>query len=330
MEISKVDSAAILLLALGADRAGEVLKHMTPKEVTILGSAMGNVGDISVDMMDEVLEEFIITVKRQTALGLDGEDYIRSVMINALGEDKANGILERITQGGNNKGLEQLKWMDTRSVADMIRTEHPQIIATIMSLMESEQAADVLLFLPKEMHPDLMMRVATMKGIQPAALRELDQIMEQQLTGSDNVKSTNIGGVNAVAGILNLLDSEAVESVIAGIAEQRTELALEIQEKMFTFEDLYAIDQRGMQTLLREVSVDLLLLALRGVSDDLKEKIFNNMSKRAAEMLRDDLEAAPPTKLSEVESAQKEILDIARKLADSGEIMMAGAGDELI
>lgn len=328
--LNQVDRAAVLLLALGMDRAALVLKHMSPREVTILGTTMASVGDISIEMMDEVVEEFIVDVKRQTALGMDTDEYIRTVLISALGVDKANSILDRILQGGSTKGIEQLKWMDTRSIADMIRLEHPQIIATILSLMESEQAADVVMFLPEVMRSDLMMRIATMKGIQPSALRELDQIMEKQLTGSDNVKSTSIGGIDAVANILNFLDGGAADIVMSGIAEYRYELAQEIQEKMFTFEDLLSIDERGMQTLLREVSTQQLLLALRGVGSDLKEKIFSNMSRRAAEMLRDDLEASPPAKLSEVELAQKDILSIAKKLADAGEIQMGGGGDQLI
>ena len=329
-ELTQVDRAAVLLLALGMDRAALVLKHMSPREVTILGTTMASVGEISIDMMDQVVEEFIVSVKSQTALGMDTDDYIRTVLVSALGADKANSILDRILQGGSTKGIEQLKWMDTRSIADMIRLEHPQIVATIMSLMDSDQAADVMMYLPENMRSDLMMRIATMKGIQPAALRELDEIMEKQLTGSDNVKSTTIGGVDAVANILNFMDGATADLVMSGIAEHRSELAQEIQEKMFTFEDLNTVDDRGMQTLLREVSTGQLLLALRGVGGDLKEKIFGNMSKRAAEMLRDDLEASPPAKLSEVELAQKDILAIAKKLADAGEIQMGSGGDELI
>jgi flagellar motor switch protein FliG len=329
-ELTQVDRAAVLLLALGMDRAALVLKHMTPREVQILGMTMANVGDISIEMMDEVVEEFIVAVKHQTALGMDTDEYIRTVLVSALGVDKANNILDRILQGGSSKGIEQLKWMDSRSIADMLRLEHPQIVATILSLMESEQAADVIMFLPENVRADLMMRIATMKGVQPSALRELDQIMEKQLTGADNVKSTSIGGVDAVAGIFNFLDGSSAEVVMSGIAEHRPELAQEIQEKMFTFEDLTTIDERGMQTLLREVSTGQLLLALRGVGSELKEKIFSNMSKRAAEMLRDDLEASPPAKLSEVELAQKDILAIAKKLADAGEIQMGAGGDELI
>lgn len=328
-ELNQSDRAAILLLALGMDRAAIVLKHMTPREVQILGTTMAGVGDISISMMDEVVEEFIVAVKSQTALGMDTDEYIRTVLISALGADKANSILDRILQGGSTKGIEQLKWMDTRSIADMIRLEHPQIISTILSLMDSDQAAEVMMFLPENMRSDLLMRIATMKGIQPAALRELDQIMEKQLTGGDNVKSTTIGGIDAAANILNFMDSNASDLVMNQIAEHRAELAQEIQEKMFVFEDLASLDERGMQTLLREVQTSQLLLALRGVGDALKEKVFNNMSRRAAEMLRDDLEASPPAKLSEVELAQKEILTIVKRLADAGEIQLGGS-DELV
>jgi flagellar motor switch protein FliG len=328
-ELAQTERAAILLLALGMDRAAVVLKHMTPREVQILGSTMASVTDVSISMMDEAIEEFIVAVKTQTALGMDTDEYIRNVLISALGADKANSILDRILQGGSTKGIEQLKWMDTRSIADLIRLEHPQIVSTILSLMESEQAAEVMMALPENMHSDLMMRIATMKGIQPSALRELDQIMEKQLTGGDNVKSTSIGGIDTAANILNLMDGNTSDAIMNQIAEHRAELAQEIQEKMFVFEDLTSLDERSMQTLLREVQTSQLLLALRGVSESLKEKVFTNMSRRAAEMLRDDLEASPPAKLSEVELAQKEILTIVKRLSEAGEIQLGGS-DELI
>ncbi|CAA9891808.1 flagellar motor switching and energizing component [Candidatus Methylobacter favarea] len=328
-ELNQSERAAVLLLGLGQERAAAVLMHMNPREVQILGTTMASVGDISPDMVDLVLEEFILAVRNQTSLGMDTDSYIRNVLISALGADKANSILDRILQGGSTKGIEQLKWLDTRSIADMIRLEHPQIIATILSLLDSDQAAEVMMFLPENMRTDLLMRIATMKGVQPHALRELDQIMEKQLTGSDNVKSTTIGGIDAAANILNFMEGSASDLVIAEISEHRAELAQEIQEKMFVFEDLALMDERGMQTLLREIPTSQLLLALRGVGEPLKEKIFSNMSKRAAEMLRDDLAASPPAKLSEVELAQKDILSIVKKLADAGEIMLGG-GDEFI
>lgn len=329
-ELEQSELASLLLLAIGQDRAAAVLKHMGPKEVQMIGTTMAGLGNISADMVNDVLEKFITQIKSQTALGLDSDEYIRNMLTDALGADKAGSIIDRILLGKNSKGIEQLKWMDARSIADLIRLEHPQIIAIILSLLDSDQAAEVMTFLPDNQRSDLMMRIATLEGVQPAALRELDDIMEKQLTGSDNIKSSSLGGVDTAANILNFLEGGISEVVMDEVSEANAELGQMIQDKMFVFDDLAEVDDRGIQTLLREVSTDQLLLALRGVEDRLKEKIFSNMSKRAAEMLRDDLEAAPPTKLSEVEQAQKDILGIARKLADAGDISLGGGGDELV
>jgi flagellar motor switch protein FliG len=324
----QTDRAAILLLAVGMDKASNVLKQMNSREVQTIVTAMSQVNDISVSLIEEVLEEFISDSKSATPLGMNSDDYIRTVLVNALGAERASGILDRIFQStGPSKGIDQLKWLDTRSIADIIRDEHPQIIATLLSLMEPEQAGEVMMHFPAAIRPDLLMRVATMQGIQPQALRELDLVMEKQLTGSDNVKSTALGGIDTAASILNFMDHTATELLMTEIIEVRAELAAEIQEKMFTFEDLINVDDRGMQTLLREVATGNLLLALRGVDNTLKEKIFSNMSKRAAEMLRDDLAASPPAKLADVEQSQKDILVIAKRLAEAGEISL-GAGDE--
>ena len=324
----QTDRAAILLLAVGMDKASNVLKQMNSREVQTIVTAMSQVNDISVSLIEEVLEDFITDSKSATPLGMNSDDYIRTVVVNALGVERASGILDRIFQStGPSKGIDQLKWLDTRSIADIIRDEHPQIIATLLSLMEPEQAGEVMMQFPAAIRPDLLMRVATMQGIQPQALRELDLVMEKQLTGSDNVKSTALGGIDTAASILNFMDHTATELLMTEIIEVRAELAAEIQEKMFTFEDLINVDDRGMQTLLREVATGNLLLALRGVDNTLKEKIFSNMSKRAAEMLRDDLAASPPAKLADVEQSQKDILVIAKRLAEAGEISL-GAGDE--
>ena len=331
-ELDSSERASLLLLALGQERASAVLKHMGPKEVQMIGTTMAGLGNITPEMVDVVLEEFITTIKNQTALGMDSDEYIRNMLTDALGADKASSIIDRILLGKNSKGIEQLKWMDARSIADLVRLEHPQIVAIILSLLDSDQAAEVLGYLPENMRTDLIMRIATLEGVQPAALRELDSIMEKQLTGgSDNVKSSSLGGVDTAANILNFSDSSISEVLMEEINDTNADLGQQIQDKMFVFYDLKEVDERGIQTLLREVSTDQLLLALRGVDDELKDKIFGNMSKRAAEMLRDDLEAAAPTKLSEVEEAQKDILSIAKKLADSGEIsLLGGGGDELI
>lgn len=326
--LSHAERASLLLLAVGQERAAAVLKHMGPKEVQIIGGTMAQLGPISSEMVDGVLEEFIIEIKNETGLGMDSDEYIRNMLTNALGADKAGSIIDRILLGANSKGIEQLKWMDTRSIADLIRLEHPQIISIILTLLDPDQAADVLTLLPQGMRSDILMRIATLEGVQPAALRELDDIMEKQLTGSDGVKSSQIGGVDAAANILNFIESSISEPMMQDINENNADLAQRIQDKMFVFGDLINVDDRGIQTLLREVSTDQLLLALRGVDATLRDKVFSNMSRRAADMLRDDLEAAPPARLSEVEAAQKDILSIAKRLSDAGELALAGGGGD--
>ncbi|MCQ8181596.1 flagellar motor switch protein FliG [Methylomonas sp. SURF-1] len=330
-KFNKAQRASLLLLAVGQDRAASVLRHMGPKEVQLVGSTMAQLGSITSGMIDQVLEEFIIEIKNETGLGLDSDEYIRNMLTNALGADKAGSIIDRILLGANSKGIEQLKWMDTRAIADLIRLEHPQIISIILSLLDADQAADVLTLLPENMRSDILMRIATLEGVQPAALRELDDIMEKQLTGSEGVKSSQIGGIDAAANILNFIESGISDPMMQDINEINADLGQRIQDKMFVFGDLINVDDRGIQTLLREVSTDQLLLALRGVDAALRDKVFANMSRRAAEMLRDDLEAAPPARLSEVEAAQKDILAIAKRLADAGELSLGGGGgDEFV
>lgn len=331
-ELDSSERAAVLLLSLGEERAAEVLRHMGPKEVQIVGTTMANLSNISTDTVNTVLEEFVGTIHKQTALGVDSDQYIRNVLTGALGSDKAGSVIDRILLGRNSKGIEQLKWMDARSIADLIRQEHPQIIAIIISLLDSDQAAAVVGYLSERLRGDVIMRVATLETVQPIALKELDEIMEKQLTGNDNVKSSAIGGIDTAANVLNYVEGSVEAGVMEHILEADPDLGQQIQDKMFVFENLAEVDDRGIQTLLREISTDSLLLALRGADDALKEKIFGNMSKRAAEMLRDDLEAAAPAKLSDVELAQKEILMVARNLDEAGEISLGGGGggDEFV
>ncbi len=327
-QVEGVEKAAVFLLALGQEKAASVLKHMGPKEVQMIGGAMASLENISTETVDHVMGSFVGTMKDQTALGVDSDEYIRNMLTDALGAEKAGGMIDRILLGRNSKGLEQLKWMDSRSIADLIRNEHPQIIAIVLSYLDSDQAAETLGFLPERARPDVMLRIATLDGVQPAALKELDEIMEKQLSGNVNVQTSSIGGVQVAANILNFVESSIEGVVMDQITESDADLSQQIQDKMFVFDNLIDVDDRGIQGLLREVSTDSLLLALRGADDGLKEKIFKNMSKRAAEMLRDDLEAAAPAKLSDVEGAQKDILTIARRLADSGEISLGGGGGE--
>jgi flagellar motor switch protein FliG len=330
-DLSQAERAALLLFALGEDRAASVLKHMEPKEVQVIGFAMARLADISPIMVDDVLEEVIIAVKNLTSLGIESDGYIRKMLVQALGEEKASGIIERIFVSSGGKGIEQLKWMDALSVSDLVRLEHPQIGAIILSLLGSDKAAEVMLRLPENVRSDLLVRIATMQGVQPNALRELDDIMEKQLSGSETVKATTIGGIDAAANILNFMDGAASSLVLSKVSENDADLALRIQDKMFVFEDLASMSASAIQTVLREIPTGQLLLALRGASEGLKEKIYSNMSRRAADILRDDLEASPPSKVSEVELAQKDILTTVKQLADSGTIKLGSDdSDELI
>jgi flagellar motor switch protein FliG len=327
-KLKGTDRAAVLLLSLGEDQAAEVLRHMGPKEVQKIGAAMAAMTNVPRDQVKQVLEQFTETVQNQTALGVNSDEYIRSVMVGALGEDKAKGIMDRILLGSNNKGLEALKWMDARAVAELIRLEHPQIQAIVLSYLDNDHAAQVISFFPERTRHDVVLRIATLDGIQPSALQELDGILERQFAGNQNVQSSSVGGVKSAADILNFLDSSLEGEIMEAITEADAELGQQIQDLMFVFDNLVDVDNRGIQALLREISSETLILALKGAEDAMKEKIFSNMSKRAAEMMRDDLENKGPVRLSEVEGAQKEILAIARRMSDSGELALGGKGAE--
>ncbi|MBL4744255.1 MAG: flagellar motor switch protein FliG [Cycloclasticus sp.] len=330
-ELSGTAKAAVLLLSLGEDHAAGVMKHMGPKEVQQVGTAMATLENVTTETLDSVVGHFITTIGGQTALGIDSDKYIKNVLTNALGADKAGGVIDRILLGRNSKGLEQLKWMDARSIADLIRLEHPQIIAIVLSYLDSDQAAETLSNLAPRLRPDVLMRIAVLEGVQPDALQELDAIMEAQLSGNSGAQTATMGGIQTAANILNFMEGSTSAELIDSVVEADEEVGQKIQDKMFVFDDLIDVDDRGIQGLLKEVSTDVLTLALRAAEEALKEKIFANMSKRAAEMLRDDMEAAPPAKVSDVESAQKEVLIIARRLADSGEISLGGGGgDDLV
>lgn len=323
-----VDRAAVLLMTLGEEKAAEIMTYMDPKEVQGIGTAITQLDGITRGQVADVLKEFNTTIQEETGLGLDSDEYVRSVLTKALGEDKAGGIIDRILQGGNTKGLETLKWMDPRAVAEIVRQEHPQIIAIVLSYLEPDQSAEILGLFPDRDRVDVLMRIASLESIQPNAMNELNDILEKQFSGKDNMMSSHVGGKKSAANILNFMDSSMEADTMDNIKELDADLGQNIQDLMFVFDNLNEIDDRGVQTILREVSSESLVLALKGADDSLKEKIFKNMSKRASEMLRDDLEAKGPVRLSEVEAAQKEILAVARRLADAGEIALSGSGAE--
>ncbi len=326
------EKVAVLLMALGEDVAAEILKHMGPKEVQQVGVAMASMDNVPKELVESTLNEFIGELKKETGLGVGSDEYVRNVLVNALGEDKAGGMIDRILLGGNTKGLESLKWMDARAVAELIRNEHPQIIAVVLSYLDSDQAASVLAEFPDKVQADVLMRIASVEGVLPVAMNELNEILEQQLKGGQNMKSSGIGGVKTAANILNFVDSSTSTVIMEQIKEADEDLGTEIEDLMFVFADLIEVDDRGIQTILREVQTDTLVLALKGAEPELQEKIFSNMSSRAAEMLRDDLETKGPVKVSEVEEAQKELLAVARRLADEGQISLGASagGEEMI
>jgi flagellar motor switch protein FliG len=273
------------------------------------------------------LHDFRAEAEERTTLGVGSDSYIRSILTKALG-DKATNLIDRILQGGDTSGIESLKWMDSASVAEMIKNEHPQIIATILVHLDYDQASEILAMFTERLRNDVMLRIATLDGVQPHALRELNDVLTKLLSGSDNIKKSKVGGVKAAAEILNFMGGAAESAIIGNIKEFDEELAQKIQDEMFVFEDIGKIDDRGIQLLLREIQSESLIVALKGATPEMREKIFKNMSQRAAEMLRDDLEAKGPVRLSEVEGEQKEILKIVRRLADEGQIVLGGKGEE--
>ncbi len=329
--ISGAQRAAILLLTLGEQDAAEVLKHLSARDVQAVGSAMAGLTRVSREQVVDVLDRLSEDMGQQTAIGVGTEEYIRKILVNALGESKAGGLIDRILLGRSSKGLESLKWMESRAIAELISQEHPQIIALVLAHLEPDQAAEVIGYLPQRVRSDAVMRIATLDGVQPHALNELDEIMERQFNGNTNkLKSANVGGLKAAASILNAMETSREAELMAAIRNQDANLGGRIEELMFVFDDLAEIDDRSMQALLREVPSARLVVALKGAEPAVRERIFANMSKRAADMLRDDLDVAGPVRLSEVDAAQKEVLAIARRLADAGQVNLSGSGDELV
>ncbi|WP_298577078.1 flagellar motor switch protein FliG [uncultured Luteimonas sp.] len=325
-----VQRAAIVLLSLGEAQAAEVLKHMGAKEVQKLGVAMTSLGEVGREAVARVFDEFIDVLARPGGIGSGADDYVRAVLTQALGEDRASGLIDRILLGRNTTGLDTLKWMDPRAIAELVRNEHPQIIAIVMAHLDGDQAAEVLKCLPERARVDVLLRLATLDGIPPHALNELNDVMARQFAGSQNIKSSSVGGVKVAANILNFMDSGQDEVLLGAIGEVDSELGTRIRDLMFVFDNLAELDDRAMQAVLREISSEQLALALRGADNKVREKITGNMSQRAAEILVEDMEARGPVRLAEVEAAQKEILAVVRRMADNGDIQLAAKAEVLI
>jgi flagellar motor switch protein FliG len=328
MKDEGLEKSAILLMSLGEEEAAQVLKYLSPREVQKLGAAMARLKAVPKERVDAVLDEFKKKAEDRSTLALASDEYIRAVLTKALGDEKAAHVIDRILQGGDTSGIESLKWMDSASVAELIRNEHPQVIATILVHLDRDQAGEVLGHLPERLRNDVILRIATLDGVQPAALKELNEVLAKLLTGNASLRKTAMGGVRAAAEILNFMPTSYENAVIESVREHDAELAQKILDEMFVFEDLLELEDRAIQLLLREIQSESLIVALKGASDALKEKIFKNMSQRAAELLREDLEAKGPVRVSEVEAEQKEILKIVRRLADAGQIVLGGAGED--
>ena len=328
MSEAGLQKASILMLALGEDGASEVMKYLGPREVQKLGMAMAGMTAIPHETVAAVLEDFLNESDISSSMGIDSDDYIRTILTKALGDDKASSLLNRILGGRDASGIESLKWMDSPSVAELIRNEHPQIIATILVHLERDQACEILNQFSERLRNDAILRIATLDGIQPAALRELNDVLTKLLTGNESLKKKTIGGVRAAAEILNFMGGENDSSVMENLRNYDGDMAEKIMDEMFVFDNIMDIDDRGIQLLLREVQSDTLIVALKGANPDMREKIFKNMSQRAAEMMRDDLESKGPVRLSEVEAQQKAILVIVRRLADEGQLMLGSKGGE--
>lgn len=322
--ISGAQRAAVLMLLLGEQQASEIIKFLNPTEVQALGGAMVAVSDVSQEAVNEILDDFVATIKKQSSLGLGTTDYVEKVFKRALGDDKAASVLGRIMPGQSTKGLEILQWMDARAIADMIKTEHPQVTAIILSVLDHQVAADVLNFLPDETRPEIIQRVASLETVQPSAMQELEAIMKLQFSNNTSSKSSSFGGIKAAAQIMNSTKTALEASIMKGLEKIDADLMMRIQDNMFTFENLSAVDNKGIQVLMRAVDNNQLMIAMKGASEEVKARFFDNMSERARGMFKDEMDAKGLMRLSDVEEAQKQIMRSARKLSDSGELVLGG------
>ncbi|MCW5222373.1 flagellar motor switch protein FliG [Verminephrobacter aporrectodeae subsp. tuberculatae] len=323
-----LQDAAILLMSLGEEDAGEVFKHFSPKEVQKLGETIARTRSVSRERVDEVINKFAAAAAAQSLLVSDTGNYVRAVLRRALGDDKAGLLIDRILQGGDVSGIESLKWMDPLSVAELLRNEHPQIVAAILVHLDSDQAAAILMHLGERQRSEILLRVATLEGIQPTALKDLNEVLFKVLAGGDKIRKSSLGGVKAAAEIINMLSGSVDTVVLEAIRSYDADLAQKIMDKMFVFEDMLRLDDKAIQTILREVSSEELIVALKGAPTELREKFLSNMSMRAGEALREDLEARGPIRLSEVETQQREILKIVRRLSDEGLIAIGSGGED--
>ena len=326
--LNGTQKCAILMMLIGEDEAAEIMGNLSPKEVQVLGAAMYSVQGLGQDTVNLVLDEFLAIIKAQTSLGISGGNYIKNVLTKSLGQDKAQSVLGKITPTDSIKAIEILDWLDARSITDLIIDEHPQIIALIISYLEPAIASDVLHFLPEKSQSDIIKRIATLQTVQPEALRELDRVMQKVFSSNASLRASKVGGVQAAAKIMNFSSQDGVARIMKDILKEDKSLMQAIQDSMFVFETLLLSDDKSLQTLLRNVENDLIILALKGADQELKDKLFGCMSQRAAANIQDEMEALGPVRLTEVQEAQKQIIAVARRMSDEGSIVLAGRGGD--
>jgi flagellar motor switch protein FliG len=326
--LTGTQKSALLMMLLGEDEASEIIRNLSPKEVQHLGSAMYSVQGLDQDTVNRVLDEFLEIIKEQTSLGLGTDSYIKNVMTKALGNDKAQSVLGRITPVSSDRPIEILDWMDARAIAEMVTDEHPQIISLIISYLEASVGADVMNMLPPDLQADVIRRVATLETVQPDALRELEMVMQRKFAANTSLRASQVGGVKAAAALMNFTQQDTEQRIMKTLGKDDKDLMQAIQENMFLFENLMDSDDRSLQTLLRSVETEDIVVALKGADDALRDKLFACMSSRAAANIMDEMEALGPVRLTEVQDAQKAIINVARRLSDEGAIVLAGRGGD--
>ena len=326
--LTGTQKSAILMMLLGEEEASEIIRNLSPKEVQHLGSAMYSVQGLDQDTVNKVLDEFLEIIKKQTSLGLGSDSYIRNVLTKALGSDKAQSVLGRITPMSSNRPIEILDWMDARAIAEMVLDEHPQIISLIISYLDPSVGADVMNMLPVDLQADVIRRVATLETVQPDALRELEVVMQQKFAANTSLRASQVGGVKAAAALMNFTQQDTEQRIMKVLGKDDKDLMQAIQENMFLFENLIESDDRSLQTLLRSVETEDIVVAMKGADEALREKLFACMSSRAAANIMDEMEALGPVRLTEVQDAQKAIINVARRLSDEGAMVLAGRGGD--
>jgi flagellar motor switch protein FliG len=326
-----LEDSAILLMSLGEEEAAAVFRHLSPREVQSLGATIARMTSVPKDRLDKVLAKFTDTAQARSPLVSDTGNYVKNVLRKALDEDKANLLIDRILQNGDISGIEGLKWMDAASIGEMLRQEHPQIVAAVLVHLDADQAAAVLKTFPERQRNEVLVRIATLDGIQPSALKDLSEVMGRMVSGGEQARMAPLGGVKTAAEMINLLGTSIETAALDYIREADNDLAQRIMDNLFTFDDLMQVDDRGIQALLKEVQSESLVVALKGAKPELRDRILKNMSTRAAETLREELDSRGPVRVAEVEAEQKELLKIVRRLAEEGQLVIGGgSGDDFL